>query len=159
MSGCRMSSETQIVIERHEVNRWTKHSLVRTRSPKVASQIRDVVTLMPKALTHPPRGFGRQVGHVRAWMDSQSQRQGVCQHARSASCKRRHASRNREIKDHVACPGQTMHEDRRCRRDQLRQTCPDAVFYGVQPLDRGKRQRAAMANKLVGLLERARAEA
>ena len=114
-----MSAETQVIIERHEVDGRTERSFVCTCSTKVTTQICDVVTLVPKDIAHPPRRFSDEFGYLHARMHSQSNGQSICQHARRASREGRHPSGNRHIEDHVHCGCQPVHENRRCRRYQL----------------------------------------
>src|SRR5262249_17501059 len=71
VGGGSVASETQVVVKRHEVDRWTEHSLVST-APDIAPQIRDVVTLVSKHLAHPPCGLADEFGYRHAWTHRQS---------------------------------------------------------------------------------------
>src|SRR5262245_48848481 len=106
-----MSGETQIVIERHKIDGRTEYAFVCTGSSEIAPQIGHVVTLMPKDVAHPPRGFADELGYLHAWMHSEAHRHGVCQHPGRAPRKRRHPSGDRYVEYDVPCGGQTMHED------------------------------------------------
>ena len=104
-----MAIETQIVIERHEIDRWTEHSLV--GPPDIAAQIRDVVALMSDYMTHPPRRLANHSGYSHVRMHSQAHRQHVGHHARRATRRRRHPAGKWNIHDDVLRAAQTVHEN------------------------------------------------